>query len=77
MSSFDYSAPNCSYQSPRRVAAPSIAVSRLRLRRSVMPLRTYAYPKPSVHGLRSGISASAVAKSNAYTKPMIIRCANL
>jgi hypothetical protein len=38
---------NCSSPSPRRVAAPNIAVSRRRLRRSATPLRTYAYPKPS------------------------------
>jgi hypothetical protein len=42
-----------------------------------MPLRTYAYPKPSALGSRSGMSASTAAKSSAFTKPMIIRCANL
>ena len=43
----------------------------------MMPLRTYARPKPSALGLRSGMSASTVAKSNACTKPLIIRCASL
>ena len=37
-----------------RLAAPSIAVSRLRLRHSVMPLRTYAYPKPLAPWLEVG-----------------------
>jgi len=41
-----------------------------------MPLRTYARPKPSALGLRLGISASIVLKSNAYTKMASIRCGN-
>jgi hypothetical protein len=68
---------NCSSPSPRRVAAPSIAVSPLRLRRSVMPLRTYAHPKPSARTWRLGMSASTAAKSNACTKPKTIRCVSL
>jgi hypothetical protein len=47
-----------------------------RLRPSVMPLRTYARPKPSALGLRLGISASIVLKSNAYTKMASMRCGN-
>jgi hypothetical protein len=37
--------PNCSCPSLQRAVVQSIAVSRLPLRRSVMPLRTYAYPR--------------------------------
>ena len=45
-----------------------------RLRPSVTSLRTYARPKRSVHRLRSGMSASTAAKSNACTKPTNTRC---
>jgi hypothetical protein len=47
MSSFDYNAPAELFLSkPAKGCRKSIAVSRLRLRRSVMPLRTYASPRP-------------------------------
>ena len=68
---------NCSWQSLRKVAAPSIVVSRQRPRRSVTPLRTCGRLKPSAHGLRSGTRASTAPKFSACTKPMIIRCASL
>jgi hypothetical protein len=68
MVSFDYNAPAELFLS--KVAAPSIAVSRLRLRRSVMPLRTYAYPKPSAHGLRSGMSNSFYSAPEPSTFPV-------
>jgi hypothetical protein len=78
MPNFDYNAPaELFLAKPRRAVARNIAVSKQRLRPFVTPLRTYARPKPSERGLRSGMSASTAAKSNAYTKLPIIRCASL
>jgi hypothetical protein len=79
MPSFDYNAPAELFLSKpaKRAVAPSTGGSRQPLRRSAMPLRTYEDPKPSARGLRSGMSASTVPKSNACTKPLIIRRASL
>ena len=78
MSSFDYSAPaELFLAKPTKGSRTKYAVSRQRLRHSVMPLRTYERPKPSARGWKSGMSASTAAKSNACTKPMTIRCASL
>ena len=41
-----------------------------------MLLRNYAHPKPTARTWRSAMSPSAAAKSNAFTKPRIIRCGN-
>jgi hypothetical protein len=68
----NYSSPN-----PRRAVAPSIDGLRVRLRRFVSRWRSCAYPKPSAHGLRSGMSALTAPKSNVYTKPLITRCGSL
>ena len=78
MSLFDYNAPAELFLAKRaKGCRDKYSASRQRLRPSVMPLRTFARPEPSAHGLRSGMSASTVAKFNAYTKPMTIRCASL
>ena len=42
-----------------------------------MPLRTCKHPKPSARGFRSATSVSAVAKSRAFTKPLLFHCASL
>jgi hypothetical protein len=55
MPNFDYNAPaELFLAKPRRAVARNIAVSKQRLRPFVTPLRTYARPKPSERGLRSG-----------------------
>ena len=78
MSSFEYHAPaECFWRSPLRAAGQNIDGSQQRLRPFDTQLRTCALPKPSAHGLRSGMSASAVTKSNACTKTVSIRCGNL
>ena len=78
MSAFDYHAPAELFPAKLakgcRTKYRRFATAAEAFRYAVEDLRT---PKSSAHHLRSGISASTAAKSNAFTKPMIIRCASL
>ena len=78
MSSFDYSAPAELFLSKPakgcRTKYRRFATAAEALRFAVDELRI---PEAFALGLRSGMSASAVAKFNACTKPKTIRCASL
>ena len=77
MSSFDYKAPAELFLSKpakgSRTKYRRFATAAEALRYAIEDLRI---PKAFGAWLEVGMNASAVAKSNAYTKPMIIRCAN-
>jgi hypothetical protein len=78
MSSFNYNAPAELFLSKpakgSRTKYRRFATAAEALRYAVEDLRM---PKAFGACLRSGMSASAVAKFNACTKPKIIRCASL
>ena len=76
--SFDYNAPAELFLAKRtKNSREKSGALQQRLRPSVTPSKLCERPKPSANGLRWGMSASAVAKSEACTKPMSTRCVNL
>jgi hypothetical protein len=78
MPPFDYNAPAELFLAKpakgSRIKYRRFATAAEALRYAVEDLRT---PKASARTWRSGMSASVAAKYNAFTKPMIIRCASL
>ena len=78
MSSFDYNAPAELFLAKPakgcRTKYRRFATAAEAIRYAVEELRT---PKPTARTWRSAMSASAAAKSNAFTKPKTIRCASL